>query len=149
MTSQQACDSANCAAKSAGRSSAWAERRRNRLLPRSGEVTASNAATLDRVFGSSAWREAVYPSSPSLFGDMNLPSDDGPRALLDVYVTGLRRLFRFVAPPRLVRTPAGLPLYYLIGAGPKEAGFRIAKHILEQGEHVEVDAPTSAARSAE
>jgi three-Cys-motif partner protein len=113
----------------------------NRLLPRSGEVTASNAATLDRVFGSSAWREAVYPSSPSLFGDVNLRSEDGPRALLDVYVAGLRGLYRFVAPPRLIRTPAGLPLYYLIWAGPKESGFRIAKHILEQGEHVEVADP--------
>jgi three-Cys-motif partner protein len=110
----------------------------NRLLPKSGIVSPANAATLDRAFPSPDWREAAYPQAPTFFGEAPRRAADVPRALLEVYVRGLRAIFDFVASPRLVRTPRGLPLYYLIWAWPSVVGFRIADHILKQGEHVEL-----------
>jgi three-Cys-motif partner protein len=110
----------------------------NRLPPKSGIVSPANAATLDRAFPSLEWREAAYPRALTFFGESPRRAADVPRALLEVYVRGLRAVFAFVAPPRLVRTPRGLPLYYPIWAGPNVVGFRIANHILKQGEHVEL-----------
>jgi three-Cys-motif partner protein len=107
----------------------------NRLITRSGEIPEKWSAQLDRCFGTPEWREVAYHRTLDLFGEEVTTKKEGVADdLLQLYLQRLRKVFSFVAPPRLIRNTRQSPLYYLLWAGPNELGLKVAAHILAQGE---------------
>jgi three-Cys-motif partner protein len=108
-----------------------------RLLPKTGQFTQLQKERLTEYFGSSEWENVVYEKSGDLFGGQQVSkaSDAGSRVTV-WYRDRLKKAFGFSAPPRLIRNSRGGHLYYLIFAGPKETGAKIAAHIMRQGESI-------------
>lgn len=109
-----------------------------RMLPNSGEVPESWAATLDSYFGTRAWFEEVYQRRDAgLFAASGLEKrPDYAERLLELYRARLRYAFGHVSAPRLIRNTRGAPLYYLLWAGPNEKGLEGADYILTMGERL-------------
>jgi three-Cys-motif partner protein len=109
-----------------------------RLLPNSGELPDGWAATLDSYFGSRAWFDEVYQRRQGgLFAATGYEkrTDYGER-LLELYRARLRAAFGHVSAPRLIRNTRGVPLYYLLWAGPNKKGLEGADYILTMGERL-------------
>jgi three-Cys-motif partner protein len=109
-----------------------------RMLPNSGEVPESWAATLDSYFGSRAWFEEVYQQREGgLFMVTGFEKrQDYSERLLELYRARLRSAFGHVSAPRLIRNTRGTPLYYLLWAGPNKKGLQGADYILTMGERL-------------
>ncbi len=109
-----------------------------RMLPNSGEVPESWAATLDSYFGSRAWFDEVYQRRQGgLFAMNGLEKrPDYSERLLELYRTRLQSAFGHVSTPRLIRNTRGAPLYYLLWAGPNKKGLEGADYILTMGERL-------------
>ncbi|MFG1266186.1 three-Cys-motif partner protein TcmP [Xanthobacter sp. YC-JY1] len=109
-----------------------------RMLPNSGEVPESWAATLDSYFGSRAWFDEVYQRRQGgLFAVNGLEKrPDYSERLLELYRTRLQSAFGHVSTPRLIRNTRGAPLYYLLWAGPNKKGLEGADYILTMGERL-------------
>jgi three-Cys-motif partner protein len=102
----------------------------NRLLKRE-DRNAEWEADIDRCFGTTEWRDLVYPEKPDLFGDLIASKADRVcDLLLKLYSGRLEALFGFVAPAKLIRNTRKSPLYFLLWAGPHPAGLVGAKYIL-------------------
>ena len=109
----------------------------NRLIPNNGVVPEKWSKQLTRCFGTDEWRGIAYQNQTDLFGNETASKRDGVSVrLLDLYMTRLRSIFPFVAPPRLIRNTKRSPLYYLIWAGPNALGKKGAEYILSQGEKI-------------
>lgn len=107
----------------------------NRLLMKDSARRPDWEEMVDRCFGTTDWREIVYPKSTDLFGDTQAAKAEGvPELLLQTYMKRLRGIFPEVATPRLIRNTKNAPLYYLIWAGPHRKGLVGADYILGQGE---------------
>jgi len=103
----------------------------NRLITKSGSIPESQIALLDKCFGTNQWYDIAYTVEEDLFGDMNPEKGEGvAELLLDLYVGRLKKIFRCVAKPKLIRNTRKMPLYYLIWAGPNPRGLTGANHIL-------------------
>ncbi len=109
-----------------------------RMLPNSGEVPDGWAVTLDSYFGSRAWFEEVYQRRQAgLFAATGYEKrSDYSERLLDLYRARLRSAFGNVSTPRLIRSTRGVPLYYLLWAGPNRKGLEGADYILTMGERL-------------
>lgn len=109
-----------------------------RMLPNDGDVPESWARTLDAYFGSRAWFDAVYHErGGSLFAMPGLEKhDDYSERLLELYRASLKAAFGHVSTPRLIRNTRGVPLYYLLWAGPHPKGLEGANYILTMGERL-------------
>jgi three-Cys-motif partner protein len=105
-----------------------------RLLKRTGEFTQSQRAKLDTYFGSSDWFGIVYQETTGLFGATVDKYDHAAKRLVNWYRDRLKAVFGFASTARLIRSPRGHHLYYLVWAGPNQTGLRIADHVLKQGE---------------
>lgn len=103
----------------------------NRLITRNGDIPENWAAQLDACFGTSQWRDLSYSESqPDLFGNTTVSKDDGvAEKLLELYLDRLKDEFAFVTAPRVIRNTKGMPLYYLLWAGPNRVGHNIANHV--------------------
>ncbi|MEZ5920712.1 MAG: three-Cys-motif partner protein TcmP [Parvularculaceae bacterium] len=110
----------------------------NRLLVRNGNIPPNWIGMLDNYFGDHHWYSLAYEKSEELFGQKLKKAPRAEEKILEYYVDKLRTCFGFVAPPMLIRNTRRNPLYYLIWAGPNAAGLEGAKHILSQGEIVEL-----------
>lgn len=111
----------------------------NRLITNSGVVPDSWSNQLTACFGTEEWRAVAYNCEQTdLWKDENamVKNEDASRRLLDLYIERLKKLFKHVAKPRLIRNTRKAPLYYLIWAGPHGLGLKGADHILRQGEEV-------------
>jgi len=81
-----------------------------------------NEAALDRVMPEPGGWRAIYAGRV----EGRIDKSQVRRGMLDEYSRGLRGLgYRFVPPPRLVATPRGRPLYFMVFATDHEAGDRI------------------------
>ena len=109
-----------------------------RMLPNSGEVPEAWAEKLDNYFGSRVWFDEVYQSRQrGLFTESGHEKrPDYSERLLTLYRTQLGSAFGHVSLPRLIRNTRGMPLYYLLWAGPHEKGLRGANYILSMGERL-------------
>jgi three-Cys-motif partner protein len=107
-----------------------------RMLPNSGEFQAGWRERLDAYFGTPAWYDAVYESRPQLFGATIQKRDDYLSNLLSLYRDRLKQSFGLVSQPKLIRNTRGVPLYYLLWAGPRRKGLEGANYILRMGENV-------------
>jgi three-Cys-motif partner protein len=102
-----------------------------RLLARSGEFTRGRRKRLDSYFGTTDWYEQVYESGQDLAGKWTRKVDKSGERLLAWYQGRLREVFGYVSSEvQLVRNTQGGHLYYLIWAGPHEAGLAGAEYIL-------------------
>lgn len=110
----------------------------NRLITRSGNISAKLENQLNKCFGTDEWRALAYhKASPDLFGyEVQTKNYGVADRLLDLYMSRLGSIFAHVATPRLIRNTKNVPLYYLIWAGPNERGYTGADYILSQGEKV-------------
>lgn len=109
-----------------------------RMLPNSGEVPQSWAATLDSYFGSRDWFTEVYRQRENGLleaGGFEKRANYSER-LLELYRVRLRSAFGHVSTPRLIRNTRGAPLYYLLWAGPNKKGLEGANYILTMGERL-------------
>lgn len=94
-----------------------------RLMPLDpSRMRRENEAVLDRVMpDADGWR-ALYRGRTA----GSLDRHEVRRAMLDEYVRGLKALsYVFVPAPRLIRTPNGHPLYFMIFASDHQAGDKI------------------------
>ena len=109
-----------------------------RMLPNSGNVPDSWAATLDRFFGNRAWFEEVYQRrDDGLFDEGGYEKRQNySERLLELYRARLKAVFGFVSAPRLIRNTRGAPLYFLLWAGPNKKGLEGANYILKMGERM-------------
>lgn len=96
-----------------------------RLLPHD-PMRLINQDVLDRVMPDpTGWRRIYQQRS-------TLRASDFRRAMLEEYVRGLRALgYQHVPSPRLITTPKGRPLYFLVFASDHPAGDRIMTHCLQ------------------
>lgn len=107
----------------------------NRMLAKGTERKPDWEARVDRWFGTTEWREIVYPECRDLFGNVEAKKADGvPEKLLDLYMERLRGAFSCVSSPRLIRNTKNSPLYYLVWAGPHSKGLQGADYVLGHGE---------------
>lgn len=109
----------------------------NRLIKRDGQIRQSWVDQLDQCFGTHEWYDLAFEQEqPDLFGssDMKKRSDTALR-LLELYTSRLKKEFKSVATPSLVKNTRGSPLYYLIWAG-HPTGLKIAEHILNLGDTI-------------
>ena len=104
-----------------------------RLLKRNGRFTQKERQKLDDYFGDPTWFEVVYPESTGLFGPMRSKAEDAERRLVWWYCERLKNAFGFVSSAYLVTNSRGGHLYFLIFAGPKQTGAKIANHVLDSG----------------
>lgn len=109
-----------------------------RMLPNSCQVPDEWAQTLDAYFGSRDWYEQVYTQNTSpLFNDTSLVKrPDWDKRLLQLYRDQLGKAFGHVSMPHLIRNTRGVPLYYLLWAGPHRKGLQGADYILTMGEKI-------------
>jgi three-Cys-motif partner protein len=110
-----------------------------RMLPNTGEVPDAWAKTLDSYFGTRAWFAEVYRARPGgLFDASGIEKHpDYSERLLELYRARLKSAFGHVSMPRLIRNTKGVPLYYLVWAGPHRKGLEGADYILKMGERLE------------
>lgn len=109
----------------------------NRLITKTGEMRESWRSELDLCFGSNEWENLVYADKVDLFGNtVRSKVDDAAQRLLQYYNGRLKGLFGYVAKPSVVRNSQGMPIYYMLWAGPHKLGQKIASHILDQGERI-------------
>ena len=109
----------------------------NRMITRSGVVPEVWSDQLTRCFGTEEWQEVAYKVERDLFGEEVVQKHgDVASRLLALYMSRLRAIFSHVSSPRLIRNTRGVPLYYLIWAGPHPLGLKGANYILEKGEKV-------------
>ena len=105
----------------------------NRLITKSGEIRDNWQLLLTKCFGTEGWQGVAYNNERNLFGEIvQSKRSDVPARLLELYVDRLKKLFRYVAKPRLIFNTRGNPLYYLIWAGPNKLGLKGAEYILGQ-----------------
>lgn len=118
-----------------------------RMLPNSGVIPEAWRETLDAYFGTTAWFEEVYCEPGGLFGSTGLEKRaDYSERLLELYRQRLKRAFGHVSAPRLIRSTRGVPLYYLLWAGPHPKGLEGANYILTMGERLAKQATRQAVR---
>lgn len=109
----------------------------NRLITRSGDIPRNWRSWLDNCFGGNEWEALAYSSEPNLFGETDRQKvNDAAKRLLDHYVGQLKDLFGHVASPMVVSNTRGVPIYYMLWAGPHPLGLKIAEHILSKGDRV-------------
>ena len=109
----------------------------NRLITRSGDIPDNWRAGLNGCFGGATWESLVYADRTDLFGDTTRHKvDDAAKRLLDFYVGRLKTLFGHAATPSIVRNTRGVPIYYMLWAGPHPLGYKIADHILLKGDRI-------------
>lgn len=110
-----------------------------RMLPNDGDVRPFSGAKLDAFFGTDAWRDAVYRQSDGgLFAAAGIEkTPDYHQRLLELYRQRLKAAFGCVSSARLIKTTRGVPLYYLVWAGPHPKGLQGANYILEMGDVLE------------
>ncbi len=105
-----------------------------RLLKRSGEFTPPERKKLDAYFGTTEWFDLLYRRRENLFGE---DATEKVRRAGDVlaswYRGRLKEAFGYVSAAREIKNTRGVPIYYLIFAGPNRTGARIANEILKQG----------------
>lgn len=107
-----------------------------RMLPNNGEVLESSVAKLTAYFGTEAWRQAVYRQPDGgLFAAEGVEKyPDYQERLLDLYRQRLEAAFGYVSTARLIKSTRGVPLYYLVWAGPNPAGLKGADYVLQMGD---------------
>lgn len=109
----------------------------NRLITRSGEIPANWRADLNACLGSNDWESLVYAQTTDLFGDTTRHKvDDAAQRLLSYYAGRLETLFGCAAKPSVVRNSRGMPIYYMLWAGPHPLGLKIADYVLAQGDRI-------------
>jgi three-Cys-motif partner protein len=109
----------------------------NRLITRNGDIPERWRQGLHACFGSTDWEHLVYREQSDLFGETTKEKvDDAAKRLLDYYVGRLKTVFGHVATPSAVRNTRGVPIYFMLWAGPNGLGHRIANHILSKGDKI-------------
>lgn len=107
-----------------------------RLLARSGDITPGRQFALDEYFGSPAWRQHAYRETQTLFGPGVEKLDDAGPRIVKWYRARLAEAFGYASTARLITNTRGGHLYYLIWAGPKPLGLKVANHVLRHGQRV-------------
>lgn len=119
----------------------------NRLITRSGDIPKNWRTGLNGCFGGTDWESLVYAERTDLFGDTTRHKvDDAAKRLLDHYVGRLKALFGHAATPSVVRNTRGVPIYYMLWAGPHPLGHKIADYILAKGDRITPPKKQSARR---
>jgi three-Cys-motif partner protein len=119
----------------------------NRMLPRNaGQMLPAWRARLDLYFGDPAWYSIVYEERRDLFDRTVVKRPNADDLLVQWYRKRLGQAFGHVSPGYLVENERGNPLYYLIWAGPRMVGKKIATHVLRQGRVRAQQAQRDAAR---
>jgi|SRR5579884_119642 three-Cys-motif partner protein len=101
-----------------------------RMMPNSGNVPPGWQISLDTFFGSPEWRQHAYEEGVDLLGKRTFKIADSEDRLLAWYRGRLGSAFGQVSEAQLVTNTRGGRLYYLIWAGPHEAGLKGANYIL-------------------
>lgn len=105
-----------------------------RLMTKNADIRETWRTQLDS-FLPPGWYDQVYESTQNILGDEDIRKrPDHLERLLSWYREELRLTFGFVSEPRLIRNTKGGPLYYLLWAGPHEAGLKGADYIMRMGE---------------
>jgi three-Cys-motif partner protein len=104
-----------------------------RMLPNSADFQTGWRDRLDAYFGTSAWYEAVYESRTQLFETRIEKRHDYLENLLELYRGRLQEAFGHVSQPKVIQNTRGVPLYYLLWAGPNRKGLEGANYILSMG----------------
>lgn len=111
----------------------------NRLITKNGDIPERWRNGLNDCFGSTEWEQLVYREQSDLFGETTKQKvDDAAKRLLEYYVGRLRTVFGHVATPSAVRNTRGVPIYFMLWAGPHGLGHRIADYVLSKGEKIAV-----------
>lgn len=105
----------------------------NRLMTVNPDIRKSWRDQLDDFFPN-GWYDQIYETVGGLLGDQMQKRTDALERVLKWYCGNLEDTFGFVSDPRLIRNTRGSPLYYLIWAGPNQAGLKGADYIMKMGE---------------
>ena len=101
-----------------------------RMMPRSGDVPKGWSMSLDTFFGSPDWRQHAYEETTHLLGRRVTKSRTVRYGCWTGIEPGLKFAFGHVSEAQLITSTRGLRLYYLVWAGPHEAGLKGADYIL-------------------
>lgn len=104
-----------------------------RILPKEREPNEAYAATLDRVFGSREWRDALYQAKPqlTLLPDPTMATVRGDQqAIVDLYLRKLNSVFERIAPsPKWFYNSRNSPQFAFMFAAANPSGAHIAVSI--------------------
>ena len=89
---------------------------------------------LNAFWGDESWREVVYETRPTLFGDESQKRDDANSIVADAFGQRLRNEagFKYVADPIPLKNSTGATVYYLFFASQKEVANKIASYIFKK-----------------
>jgi three-Cys-motif partner protein len=105
----------------------------NVFLRNPDKLAPDQSARMDKVWGNSTWRTAVYDTRQTLFGDtMDIKASNE-----DIAERFRQRLetvagFKYVPDPIPMRNKKGAVIYYLYFASPNEKGGKIVKDIFNK-----------------
>lgn len=104
---------------------------RNVLWRQVEKASASQIARLNRFWGDESWRDVVYESKHSLFGDVLEKKSDSNEVLANAFRERLREVagFNHVPDPMPMKNTQGAVVYYLFFASQKEVAKGIVKDI--------------------
>jgi three-Cys-motif partner protein len=105
-----------------------------RMLPNSGAFQPGWQERLTAYFGTNDWYSEVYEVKSGLLGSYVEKRSNYQTRLLELYRRRLKDAFGFVSQAKLIRNTRGVPLYYLLWAGPHRLGLKGANYILGMGE---------------
>ncbi|MEQ8179165.1 MAG: three-Cys-motif partner protein TcmP [Amphiplicatus sp.] len=105
-----------------------------RLLPKHGQFSDDQRSKLTAYLGSPEWESLLYQEAPDLFGEVKRSKVDASGDKLAMwYRDKIKSAFGHATFPRLITNQQGSHLYYLIHAGPKDLGVKIASDVLFKG----------------
>ena len=104
-----------------------------RLLKRSGQFSTAEKAKLNGYFGTDEWFHLLYRHNDDLLGGRFTKVQQSGDLLVRWYRKRLKEVFGHVTEAREIQSTTGRPLYYLIFAGPKKVGAKIANDVLNMG----------------
>lgn len=106
----------------------------NALLRNPDRVTAKQRDRMTRIWGDDSWHQIMYKREPGLFEEFEIVDKQPNEVLAAAFRERLLQKagFKFAADPLPVKNTRGPLLYYLFFASPKQAGYDIAKYILNK-----------------
>ena len=97
-------------------------------------VAPEDIGRMNRFWGGESWREVVYTSQPTLFGDQTSKDLNTTEAVAKAFQTRLKDVagFGYVPEPVPMRNSRNGIIYYLFFATPNATGAKIVREIFDK-----------------
>lgn len=111
-----------------------ADMHRNVFWHNPSEVAPEDIERMNRFWGDDSWRDIVYISTPTLFGEEKGKDANTTEEIVKAFKTRLAKVagFEYVPDPVPMRNAKNAVIYYLFFAGPNGTGGKIVREIFSK-----------------